>query len=88
MEISDKVCAVLSELSGAENVTPEMELRSDLGLDSLQMVTLLVMLEDTFGITLEESDMDPFDLADVRQVVTLVGKYTGGGGPDDHEPAH
>ena len=66
MEIFDKVCALLSEISGIETICLEHELQSDLGLDSLQMVTLLMMLEDNFQITLDESDMNPFDLVNVR----------------------
>ena len=78
MEIIDKVTIILSELSGMETICPENELQSDLGLDSLQMVTLLMMLEENFQITLDESDMNPFDLVNVWQVVDLVEKYAGG----------
>ena len=78
MEIFDKVCVILSELSGIETICLEHELQSDLGLDSLQMVTLLMMLEENFQITLDESDMNPFDLVNVWQVVDLVEKYAGG----------
>ena len=78
MEIFNKVSAVLSELSGMENICPEHGLQSDLALDSLQMVTLLILLEEEFGIILDESDMNPFDLIHVRDVVNLVEKYIGG----------
>lgn len=78
MELFDKVCVILSELSGIEKICLEHELQSDLGLDSLQMVTLLMMLEENFQITLDESDMNPFDLVNVWQVVDLVEKYAGG----------
>ena len=50
MEIFDKVTAILSELSGMETINPQHELQNDLGLDSLQMVTLLMMLEENFQI--------------------------------------
>ena len=78
MELFDKVCVILSELSGIETICLEHELQSNLGLDSLQMVTLLMMLEENFQITLDESDMNPFDLVNVWQVVDLVEKYAGG----------
>ena len=78
MEFFDKVCVILSELSGIETICLEHELQSDLGLDSLQMVTLLIMLEENFRITLDESDMNPFDLVNVYRVVDLVEKYVGG----------
>lgn len=75
MEIFDKICVILSNLNGIETICLEHELQSDLGLDSLQMVTLLMILEETFQITLDESDMNPFDLINVQQVVNLVEKY-------------
>ena len=78
MELFDKVCVILSELSGIETICLEHELQSDLGLDSLQMVTLLMMLEENFQITLDESDMNPFDLINVQHIVDLVEKYAGG----------
>ena len=75
MEIFDKVCVILSELSGIETICLESELQSDLGFDSLQMVTLLLMLEENFQITLDESDMNPFDLKRVDNIVELIKKY-------------
>lgn len=78
MVIFDKVSVILSDLSGIKIICLEQELQSDLGLDSLQMVTLLVMLEESFQITLDESDMNPFDLINVWQVINLVKKYIGG----------
>ena len=78
MEIFDKVTVILSELSGMKTICLKHELQGDLGLDSLQMVTLLIMLEENFQIVLDESDMNPFDLINVGQVVNLVQKYIGG----------
>lgn len=78
MEIFDKVTVILSELSSLETICLEHELQNDLGLDSLQLVTLLMMLEENFQIVLDESDMNPFDLINVWHVVDLVEKYVGG----------
>lgn len=78
MKIFDKVAIILSELSGIDNICLEHELENDLALDSLQMITLLMMLEESFLIVLDESDMNPFNLATVQQVVKLVEKYVGG----------
>ena len=85
MEFFEKVCVILSELSEIETICLEHELQSDLGLDSLQMVTLLMMLEENFQITLDESDMNPFDLVNVWQVVDLVEKYAGGENNEKNE---
>lgn len=61
MKIFDQVSAILSELSGIKSIAPEQELQADLGLDSLRLVTFLVMPEEGFRIVLDEADRNPFD---------------------------
>ena len=85
MESFDTVSEILSELSGVENIYAEQDLQLDLGLDSLQLVTLLIMLEESFQITLNESDMNPFDLINVNNVINLVEKYLCGGNNEENE---
>ena len=79
MKIEEKVKQIMAMLSGAETVGDEAVLQDDLALDSLLMVTMLIEIEDAFGITLDESDMNPFALTTVRDVTELVQKYTAGG---------
>ena len=76
MNTQEKVMELLEDLSGVSNITPEASLQVDLGLDSLAMVTLLVMLEETFSIELKEADMNPFDLKTAADVVALAERYT------------
>ena len=78
MEIFDQVSAVLAELSGTESIRLEDELKNDIGLDSFGLVNLILTLEERFGITMDDSDMNPFDLIDVESVVRLVEKYLHG----------
>ena len=70
-----QVVEVLEELCLAEITELSQTLLGDLAMDSLRMVMLLVSLEDTFGIELDESDMNPFALVTVADVVKLVSKY-------------
>ncbi len=83
MMIFEKVSDILSELSGAEAVALKNRLRDDLTLDSLHMVMLLLELEDKFDIVLDESDMNPFNLVTVEDVVSLVRKYCGDGNEEN-----
>ena len=85
MEIVEKIYMILSEISGKKVICLEDELQAELGLDSLQMVTLLIMLEENFQIVLDESDMNPFDLINVWHVVNLVEKYLGGNSNEENE---
>lgn len=81
MEVFEKISGILSELSGIKEIKPEDNLKEDLALDSISMVALLIEIEDEFGIQLDESDMNPFDLNTVEDAVKLVKKYRG----DDNE---
>ena len=77
--MEEKVIALISEISGAQDVQLNYTLDGDIGLDSLGMVTLLLELEACIGRELMESDMDPFALKTVSDVVALAEKYCTGG---------
>lgn len=77
METKNKISKILNKLTGFENIKPEENLQLDLAMDSITMVTLLIEIEETFGITLDESDMNPFNLVTVNDIVKLVNKYIG-----------
>lgn len=77
MKIEEKVKDILCELSGEKTVENTSRLQEDLALDSLMMVTMLIEIEDVFDIELEETDMNPFDLNMVQNVIDLVAKYCG-----------
>lgn len=75
MHVEDMVIELLQDLSGLEHIAIKDSLQTELGLDSLMMVTLLIELEEVFHIQLKESDMNPFDLNTVTDVIALVEKY-------------
>ena len=77
MNVDKKVKNILVELSGENNIKNDMTLQEDLLLDSLLMVTLLIEIEETFKIQLDESDMNPLELTTVKSVIDLVNKYIG-----------
>lgn len=74
--MKEKVNEILKEKSFCDEITSELKLREDLGLDSLNMVELMVELEDKFNIEIEESDLDPAALQTVSRIYDLVEKYT------------
>ena len=77
MNIDEKVKEILTDLCGEENINNEDSLQNDLFLDSLSMVMLLVEIEESFDIQLDESDMNPFALNTATDIVALVKKYIG-----------
>lgn len=77
MNIEEKVKEILFELSGEEFIENDSSLQGDIALDSIMMVTMLIEIEEAFGIELDEADMNPFDLNTVQSVINMVGKYCG-----------
>lgn len=77
MQLEKTIKEILCELSGETVIESNCRLQDDLALDSLMMVTLLVEIEDTFGIELDETDMNPFELITVQNVIDMVAKYCG-----------
>lgn len=75
MKISEQVKSLIKEISGVDKITINKKLQDDLGIDSLGLITLLVEIEERFGFELEESDMDPFAMQTVSDVIKLVEKY-------------
>ena len=73
--VKQQVFEIVEELCLMPVQNTSVTLTVDLSLDSLRMVMLLVTLEDTFEIELDESDMNPFSLITVQDVVDLVMKY-------------
>lgn len=78
-DVRERVVKILEDLALVPVRDLSRELVKDLALDSLRLVMLLVNLEETFEIELDESDMNPFQLVTVQDVVNLVSKYTQGG---------
>ena len=74
-KIKIQVIEILEDICTKKISDTSEELLSDLSMDSLCMVMLLVMIEDTFEIELDESDMNPFALLKVQDVIDLVTKY-------------
>lgn len=74
-KIRKQVFEIIEELCLSPITDADQTLLGDLSLDSLRMVMLLVTLEDNFEIELDESDMNPFVLITVNDVVDLVMKY-------------
>lgn len=85
MKVREKISEILSELTGIDTINTDDALQEDLGLNSIQMVTLLIMVEENFGIFLDESDMNPYDLVYVYQVVDMVEKYIKGDSDEENQ---
>ncbi len=70
----EQVCKMLAEQLGidASAIKPESEVVKDLGADSLDVVELLMTLEDEYGITLPEEDVE--NVKTVQDIVDMMDK--------------
>ena len=63
--------AIVEALNVKEDeVTPEANLRDDLGIDSLDAVELVMELEDTFSVKIEDSEAQNF--VTVKDIVDFI----------------
>ena len=77
MNAKEKAMEILRRISGNENIRESDTLIGGVGLDSLGMITLLLEIEACFRVRLDESDMNPYDLVRVLDVIALAEKYAG-----------
>ncbi|HIR22220.1 MAG TPA: acyl carrier protein [Candidatus Scatosoma pullicola] len=72
----EKVQAMLADALGvsADKITPDARIIEDLGADSLDVVELLSRLEDEYGITIPEDDVE--NLKTVGDIVTELEKIS------------
>jgi acyl carrier protein len=59
-----------------EELDERQELYADLGLDSLRFVRLLVELESTLGVNLEDEELMTVELVTVADLVDLVERIS------------
>ena len=70
----EKICAMLAEALNLplEKVTADAKIVDDLGADSLDVVELLSSLEDEYGITIPDEDVE--NLVTVGDVAAEIEK--------------
>lgn len=73
--MNEKIMERIRDMSGSEQVKMEDRLAEDIGLDSMNMVLLLLEVENLLGVELREEDMNPNTLVCVGDVVALTQKY-------------
>ena len=70
----EKVCKMLAEQLdiSVDTITPQSEVVKDLGADSLDVVELMMQLEDEYGITLPEGEVE--NVKTVQDIVSMMEK--------------
>jgi acyl carrier protein len=73
----DEILDIISEISRIDRseITPEVLIREELGIDSLQAMAIVARLEKRFSIQLDESKL--FEVATVGDFVRLLQEKLG-----------
>ncbi len=60
MDIQDKVVTILAKHTSMDSstLTPDMSLKIDLGLDSLDVTEIVYEMEETFGISIPDASAE------------------------------
>jgi acyl carrier protein len=76
-ELEGKVCKILAENLSVpeEQVTPAARFQEDLDADSLDLVEAVLALEEEFGVSIPEEEME--GVQTVGQAVQLVASKMG-----------
>lgn len=72
--MQDKIIKMIANKLGkkVDDITLKSRLIEDLGADSLDIVEMLMMLEDEYGITI--SDQDAMQLSTIGDIVAYMEK--------------
>ena len=73
-EIYAKIVEVIQEHEGADfSISPELSLKDELGVDSVDLMEFIIDLEDTFAIEIPDEQIDHFkNISDI--VIYIHGK--------------
>lgn len=70
-EIYAKIVEVIQEHEGADfSVSPELSLKDELGVDSVDLMEFIIDLEDTFAIEIPDEHIDHFK--NISDIVTYI----------------
>lgn len=74
--VKDSVYEIISNVTALneEDITNEDKL-SDIGINSLSIVELLVKIENRLEITLNEGDLDPDKITTVGSILEMLSRY-------------
>ena len=70
-EIEKKICNLICEKSGMDQ---EIRMSDPLGeyLNSITYIQFLIACEDTFGIEVEDEELDMINFSDVKSIVAFI----------------
>ena len=75
--IAKRLVDLIKEIKNFEKVSLMDDLFLDLGFDSLNFLDYLVLVENEYNITINESDLDLDNLNSIDKISKVILKYVG-----------
>ena len=75
--IAKQLVELIKEIKNFENVSLNDDLFLDLSFDSLNFLDYLVLIENKYNITINESDLDLDNLNSIDKISKVILKYVG-----------
>jgi acyl carrier protein len=69
-ETANRVIGCVLAVTGADQALPATHLRGQLGVDSLDLADIASLLEETFGISVNEAEVEKWET--ISDVITTV----------------
>jgi acyl carrier protein len=78
VDVMEKMKQLISEVAGnpelAENIDGSTDIINDIGLDSIQMINLVLLIEDEFEIQIDFEDFDFFTFSSIKALSDYIVK--------------
>lgn len=78
-ELKEKVYEIILQISidsglEVDTINDETNISSDLGFDSVAIIELIVEIENTFDVEMDEDDMDVNNLLMVGKLIDMINE--------------
>ena len=73
--VKDRVVEVVSNMAVVKEGIRQEDKLSEIGINSLSVVDLIIALEDELGIHFKSSDLNPAQIQTVQDIIKLVDNY-------------
>lgn len=74
-DLEQRIIECLQEVLGQETIVERGTQLTEIGLDSLRFIRLVVELEEAFGIEISDDDIYLDKFGKVSDIVKLIGSY-------------
>lgn len=72
--MKEKIFKIIKDLSNTDIELSEETLLSDIGINSLKLVTLIVTLEEELNVQFDDSDLSTQQIKTIGNIIVMISK--------------